>query len=577
MIFPNEKKALWRLASSNNQSNGVPAAPPAQPPRPPPPPHRPRPHHRPPCFGYYEEHSLAMRQTPPPPYSSMPCAMDCSSSNSSSCGQSLSLSQGQNHNNNNNNSHSYRRLPNHMDLLSPPPSACDPYCTAPGCSCASSCDDMLIDGSDLDQDQNQDRKMDQGPVQPVDRRMISATTFATMFRKCCGGATESISGSTLTIPVSTVKATAHPPLTQVQNGKRMREDFAALMKQLKRKQRIALLDAVQSRVSPPTRTKRDVVEQTTTTTAPTYLQCILIPSEPCKTQTDWEPHVAASRLFFWKELTNGKELKRLPVCPAARDCIYMCCNPLHWFRILHQPETEAPTPPCQRSKMLRLRDADFEEDSQNDAKSAALSTWSAQSTSISSFYKPTLYESVTTDGKDHNINSKVWCQIAYWEMAHRVGEFFHAKTNAVNIYTDGIVASEVDSMCLRDLTPAGNQIHSEAVPTARQTVGLGVTLSLENGDVWIYNRGNTTIFVDSPTLAENLDRVCKVMPGYCLKAFETNRAELLSMKGPGHHPMGPVDYFSIKISFGKGWGRDYKRQDIMGCPCWLEVHFSHLR
>uniref|UniRef100_B3P3I3 GG21962 n=1 Tax=Drosophila erecta TaxID=7220 RepID=B3P3I3_DROER len=411
MIFPNEKKALWRLASSNNQSNGVPAAPPAQPPRPPPPPHRPRPHHRPPCFGYYEEHSLAMRQTPPPPYSSMPCAMDCSSSNSSSCGQSLSLSQGQNHNNNNNNSHSYRRLPNHMDLLSPPPSACDPYCTAPGCSCASSCDDMLIDGSDLDQDQNQDRKMDQGPVQPVDRRMISATTFATMFRKCCGGATESISGSTLTIPVSTVKATAHPPLTQVQNGKRMREDFAALMKQLKRKQRIALLDAVQSRVSPPTRTKRDVVEQTTTTTAPTYLQCILIPSEPCKTQTDWEPHVAASRLFFWKELTNGKELKRLPVCPAARLHLYVL-----------QP--------------------------------AALVSHPA---------------------------------------------------------------------------PARNRSPNAAMPT------------LKNAET------------------------------------ERCRAELLSMKGPGHHPMGPVDYFSIKISFGKGWGRDYKRQDIMGCPCWLEVHFSHLR
>ncbi|EDW44785.1 GM15202 [Drosophila sechellia] len=569
MIFPREKKVLWRYASSNYRSNGVSAAPPAQPPRPPPPPHRPRPHQCTPSFGYScnEEDSLAMRQTPLPPYSSIACGMDCSSSNSSSCGQSLSLSQGQSHNNN--NSHPYRRLPNHMDVLPPPPSACDRCCTVPGCSCVSSCDDMLIDGSDLDQD----RSPDQGQDQPVDRRMISATTFTTMFRKCCGGATESTNGSTLTIPVSTARATAYPPQTQVQNGKRFREDFEALIKQLKRKQRNELILAVQSRVDPPTKTQRNVVEPTTTT-APTYLQCILI---PCKTQTVWEPHVTASRLFFWKELWNAKELKRLPICPAARDCIYMCCNPLHWFRILHQPETDPPTPPYQRSKMLRLKDADFEEDSQNDAKSAALSTWSAQSTSISSIYKPALYESVTTDGKDHNINSQVWCQIAYWEMAHRVGEFFHAKTNAVNIYTDGIVASEVDSMCLRDLTPAGNQIHSEVVPTARHTVGLGVTLSLENGDVWIYNRGNTTIFVDSPTLAENLDRVCKVMPGYCLKAFETNRAELLSMREQGHHPMGPVDYFSIKISFGKGWGRDYKRQDIMGCPCWLEVHFCHLR
>lgn len=52
---------------------------------------------------------------------------------------------------------------------------------------------------------------------------------------------------------------------------------------------------------------------------------------------------------------------------------------------------------------------------------------------------------------------------------------------------------------------------------------IGVTISLECGDVWIYNRSNVPIFVDSPTLAEHLDRVCKVLPGYCLKAFEIHR------------------------------------------------------
>jgi len=72
---------------------------------------------------------------------------------------------------------------------------------------------------------------------------------------------------------------------------------------------------------------------------------------------------------------------------------------------------------------------------------------------------------------DHN--SKVWCQIAYWEMAHRVGEFFNARTKAVNIYTDGIVGSQGDSMCLRDLAPAGKQVQSEQVQTTRQKVGLG--------------------------------------------------------------------------------------------------------
>jgi len=43
--------------------------------------------------------------------------------------------------------------------------------------------------------------------------------------------------------------------------------------------------------------------------------------------------------------------------------------------------------------------ADSEEDSQNDANSAALSTWSAQSSSISCIFKTPLLESFTTDGK----------------------------------------------------------------------------------------------------------------------------------------------------------------------------------
>lgn len=35
--------------------------------------------------------------------------------------------------------------------------------------------------------------------------------------------------------------------------------------------------------------------------------------------------------------------------------------------------------------------------------------------------------------------------------------------------------------------------------------------------------------------------------------------------------MGPVDVHSVRISFVKGWGQTYKRQDIKSCPCWLEV------
>lgn len=35
--------------------------------------------------------------------------------------------------------------------------------------------------------------------------------------------------------------------------------------------------------------------------------------------------------------------------------------------------------------------------------------------------------------------------------------------------------------------------------------------------------------------------------------------------------LGPVDVHSVRISFLKGWGQTYKRQDIKSCPCWMEV------
>ncbi|XP_022219446.1 mothers against decapentaplegic homolog 6 isoform X2 [Drosophila obscura] len=604
MIFPNEKKKeLWRYASKNNPGacDGVPG--PTQPPQPPPPPHRHRLQMlRGPSFGsssfFCEETSLPMRQTPPPPYNSIPYATDCCGSY---CQKNTNGSPYPNTNTNANNCRLPRPLLNYTQQLvpradtlgspSPTPAATedsDFSYTKPGCSCVSSGDDMLIDEND------QMHHQTSTSPRSVTSAMTFRTTAANMFRNCCGAgghAAEASSGSTCWSRDHTIPFTkpSHPQRTTISwttgatlttPEMRNRKDFDALMKLLKPKQQSELLRAVKSRVDHPSK-KSNI--NAVIATPPTFLQCILI---KCTTSpADKEQHLTACRLFFWPSLRNGVELKRLPACPSARDCVYTCCNPLHWYRMIHFNDTESSLPPYQRSKMLRLKDADSEEeDSQNDGKSAA-ATWSVHSNSFSSstfkraesqFLVPSL-ESFTTEGKGDTVNTKGWCQIAYWEHSHRVGEFFHARKTTVNIYTDGIVDSGGDSMCLRELTSVGKGPHSEAVQNTRQKVGLGVTLSLESGDVWIYNRGNVPIFVDSPTLAEHLDRVCKVMPGYCLKAFETTRAQLLITKRSQNHPLGPIDRFSMKISFVKGWGHTYKRQDIMGCPCWLEVHFSHLR
>lgn len=458
------------------------------------------------------------------------------------------------------------------------------------------------------------------PVQilPSTTAATFATTAANMFRNCCGGGghtTESSIGSisrTRTSPpdsrrqmMNRQRTSAPPTITcpihpQSSSGAALRhrtvnQNFNALLKPFKNKQIAELLQAVKSRVDPSPKINSLPTNNAVITSTPSYLQCILI---KCTSPLDEEQHVTTCQLFFWSDLRDAGELRRLPICPSARDYVYTCCNPLHWYRIVHLIDSESAPPPYQRSKMLRLRDTDSEGNTQNIERSlGGRDAWSGgnnshhnhihnpstnHSQSISSIikqaesqlYVPSL-ESFTTDGKDRSACSKVWCQIAYWELAQRVGEFFQAKKSAVNIYADGPLDSSGESMCLRDL--GGKRPPTDAVQNTRLKVGLGVTLSLECGDVWIYNRSNVPIFVDSPTLAERLDRVCKVMPGYCLMAFETHRAQWLACKQSQHSQLGPIDRFSMKISFAKGWGNTYRRQDVMGCPCWLEVHFSHLR
>lgn len=115
-------------------------------------------------------------------------------------------------------------------------------------------------------------------------------------------------------------------------------------------------------------------------------------------------------------------------------------------------------------------------------------------------------------------------------------------------------------------------------------------LSQESDGVWAYNRSDSPIFVNSPTLDDPESRtllVYRVPPGFCLNIFDrAKRIQLprsLSQNSPtsASFNSGPVDVNSVRISFAKGWGPKYSRQEVTSCPCWLEVllapcRWSHL-
>ncbi|XP_013418841.1 mothers against decapentaplegic homolog 6 isoform X2 [Lingula anatina] len=161
-----------------------------------------------------------------------------------------------------------------------------------------------------------------------------------------------------------------------------------------------------------------------------------------------------------------------------------------------------------------------------------------------------------------------WCHIAYWELRQRVGRLFSVFKETVNIFQE---LPHGDGMCLGVLqreTPA-----SDSVKRTRNKVGIGVTLSKEGDGVWLYNRSEYPVFVNSPTLDPPCVRtlmVHKVLPGYAVKMFDYDLSHLLEQtRRPTSD--GPYNPNSIQISFAKGWGPSYSRQFITSCPCWIEV------
>ena len=134
-----------------------------------------------------------------------------------------------------------------------------------------------------------------------------------------------------------------------------------------------------------------------------------------------------------------------------------------------------------------------------------------------------------------------------------------------------------------------------------------------NNGVWVYNRTETAIFVNSPTLGVVLPpsslntsaggggrlshapspnprggggsgassqngvnpyTVIKVLPGYSIQVFDYSKSNLYERLRRERHCQildGPFDPHSVRISFVKGWGANYSRQVVTNCPCWLEI------
>jgi len=168
-----------------------------------------------------------------------------------------------------------------------------------------------------------------------------------------------------------------------------------------------------------------------------------------------------------------------------------------------------------------------------------------------------------------------WCKLAYWEERERVGAQYHCQSSSLEISSlaQARTSPGWDVLSLPALR-SSNLRPSPATLRTRDKIGLGVLLSRDEAGVWLHNRTEVPLFVNSPTLDVPNSRtfsVFKIPPGYSMQIFNFELSAVYQRARDPAAYEGPYDPHAMRLSFAKGWGQGYSRQSVECCPCWLEI------
>jgi len=324
------------------------------------------------------------------------------------------------------------------------------------------------------------------------------------------------------------------------------------------------------------------------------------------------PHVIYCRLWRYPELSNHHELKSVDHCHYAfhlrREQV--CINPYHYNKVdtpSLPPVLVPKTPQNQDTSAIHRLTSDEGPSldklgtcldrlaTSGNAATSSTSSWPLNSGYVTddsngnispgSQTMTDLSTSPSITNNSTNIDMESvsycepphWCSISYYETNTRVGENFHASQE--NVTVDGFTdPSSCERFCLGILS---NINRNNVVEQTRKNIGKGVRLYYIGGEVFAECLSDTAIFVQSPNCNQQYGwhpaTVCKIPPGCNLKIFNNQEfATLLAQSvNQGFEAVYALARMcTIRMSFVKGWGEEYRRKTVTSTPCWIEMHLN---